>query len=494
MPDEQKPAPQPTLTINELNEAWWLLRQRLASVIDPENRDLNEDCGWPGQGMITVQMYREMYDREGIGARVVQVYPEESWAMDPIIYNKETEGSEPTPFEVVWGELSTALNIPHYLQRIDELSGIGSYGVLLLGFDDGGELSQPVDGYSEEEGENTPEHRLLYLRPFDESLVAIASFETDEKSPRYGQPTSYRIKFSDPNQAPMGSMQSNVTADKVVHWHRVLHVVDNRTSSEVFGKPRMMAVYNRLCDIRKVLGGSAEMFWKGGFPGYSFETIPELGEVEINHESVKEQVSAYQNKLQRYFTLEGLTVKPLSPQVASPEYHIKQQLHAITITLGVPMRVFLGSEESKLSSNQDALTWNKRLARRQNKYLTPMLIRPFVDRLINVGVLPRTAYKVAWPDLNTSTDQDRADTAAKRATALATYVGGGCDQVVPPREFMMHFLGMDKELVDVIEGASDKYVSDIVTPAEAKVASAAKNDVTGGANKPGTPTRRKPAA
>ena len=42
---------------------------------------------------------------------------------------------------------------------------------------------------------------------------------------------------------------------------------------------------------------------------------------------------------------------------------------------------------------------------RQEGYLTPFVIRPFVDRLIALGVLPtpEEGYIVFWPDLGTQT-------------------------------------------------------------------------------------------
>ena len=273
------------------------------------------------------------------------------------------------------------INPWHYLHRVDGLSGIGSFGILLLGFDDGGELSDPVPGIMADgsrDPDSTKEHRLLYLRAFDQTLVQVQSYETDRNNPRYGQPRSYYVKFMDPlllSTSVQPSIQDYTT--QIVHWTRVIHIADNRMSSEVFGVPRQQCVLNRLFDLRKILGGSGEMFWRGSMPGWAFETPPELGtDVELDDQSIKDQMEAMQSGLQRYIALTGMKARSLAPQVSSPTQHVDEQIRAICTSIGVPMRILQGTESDHLASQQDAVTWNRRLRRRQQIYLTPYVIGP----------------------------------------------------------------------------------------------------------------------
>jgi hypothetical protein len=476
------------LALNEFRETALILRNGvLAKMFDPR-RDIDNECGYPDT--INPEQYREMFDRNDIAARVVGIYPEECWAMDPFIYETE-ENDGDTEFEKAWIELNNQNFIVHHLQRADLLSGIGHYGVLLLGIDDGLDMSRPARGINLQTGQptktNRPQHKLLYIRTFEESQVRIAQFNSDVTSPRYGQPERYQIRVMDPrNEMTFGTGIDMRWLD--VHWTRIVHVADNRLSSEVFGCPRMRPVWNRLCDIRKILGGSAEMFWKGGFPGYAFETMPEMGDALIDKKSIKAEFDSYQNGLQRFLALSGLTVKSLTPQVASPSDHFDIQLKTIAVCLGVPLRVFTGSEEAKLSSAQDALTWNKRLARRQDKYIIPMLIRPCLDRLIAFGILPQPAKLIIkWPDLNTSTNEEKARTAAQRTAALAAYVGGGVEAMVPPFEFMTHILDMPAEVANQIVDAAANHEATLETPEE----KAAKLGGDNNAPKPAKPKVKK---
>ena len=104
--------------------------------------------------------------------------------------------------------------------------------------------------------------------------------------------------------------------------------------------------------------------------------------------------------------------------------------------------------------SQDAITMNKRIASRQNNYVTPYVIRNFIDRLIAIGVLPEAIYLVTWPDLNTPTDLDIAEVADKITSALAKYVAGGVSTMVPEKEYLTMILKMtDDEAETILKNA-----------------------------------------
>lgn len=416
-----------------IENAYTARRDTLERLLNP-GKDVDYECGYPKD--IDKVDYKRMFDREGLAHRVVCVMPEESWTVQPDIY--ETEGVEDTEFEKKLMELIDDNRLFHYLERMDILSGIGRFGILLFGLNDGKPLESPVEGIDqvtgEYKGKRKKEVKLLYLKPFDESVVTIAAFDENKQSPRYGYPTMYTLETADERKSSLR-----------VHWTRVVHIADNRSSSEVYGEPRMKCVYNRLLDIRKILSGSGEMFWKGGYPGLSFQLDPNIAAANatIDTDSLKEEIEKYMSGLQRYLKLEGIVVKSLQPQVADPEGHIKAQLQQIAITLGIPSRVLMGSEEARLAASQDARTWNRRVAKRQENYLTLLLVRPVIDRLIAFGVLPEVPqYFVSWPDLNTIDEKDKSDIAKTVSEALGQYVRYDVESIYPLRQFYTNILGM----------------------------------------------------
>lgn len=211
----------------------------------------------------------------------------------------------------------------------------------------------------------------------------------------------------------------------------------------------MKKVFDYLLDLSKVAGGSAEMFWKGGFPGLSLETYPELlqnSNVEMDPEKTKRQIENYMNGLQRYIATIGMTAKSLDVQIADPTPHLEVQLKLIATSLGIPWRVFVGSEAAQLASETDIRTWNRRVNHRRERYLSPYVILPTLRRLIDLGILPRPKKGpyVSWPDLNTPSDKDQAVVAEGMSKAMELYVASGADQLMSP----FHFLTIVLKLTD----------------------------------------------
>lgn len=439
--------------------------QLMTAILDPR-RDINKECGYPD--VIDPAQYRLMYDREGIAKRVVNIMPEESWAVDPEVTDDQGSADE-TEFDKTLKTLVQEQHLWHYLERVDKLSGIGHFGVLLIGLDDGKHLHEPVDGFMDPAatGEtitsapqqlpaqtvpDTPRDlNVIYLRAFDESFVDVSRYDTNINSPRYNLPVIYRLRFADNKHNHTGAPQNETTLD--VHWSRVIHIADNREVGEVFGVPRMRDVYNRLHDIRKIMAGSGEMFWKGGFPGYAFTVDPDL-DAELDKTGLRQEFDNYQNGLQRYLALEGVQATSLEVQVADPSTHFKAHMQYCAISKGIPWRIFAGSEEAKLAGAQDDKSWNKRIMRRNDKYLTPLVVRATIDRLIQYGAVaaPKTedGYDVTWPDLNALGDAEKAEIAAKQTDALSKYVAGQVHALIEPEDYLTTILGFDKDEVQTM--------------------------------------------
>lgn len=447
------------------------LRSEMFSKLFDPRRNIDDECGYPS-GWVDAREYQALYDREALAHRVVEVMPRESWQVLPSVYEDEAADIT-TPFEAAWdglgGQLRGEGNYCHggagsliweYLQRVDILSGIGQYGVLLIGLDDGAELSQPVQP-------GQAALHLLFLRCFPESLSPVVQFDANPRSPRFGQPVLYSITLNDPDVLHGGGIGLS-TATVNVHWTRVIHVADNRTTSEVFGVPRIRPVLRRLLDLQKLYCGSAEMYWRGAFPGYTVESHPQLGgDVIYDETRMKETFENWMNGLQRIMALSGWSMKSLAPQVVDPTAQINAQIEAICIHLGIPKRIFMGSERGELASSQDDAAWNDRLKSRQQSYITPCIIAPFVDRLISMGVLPKPedGYSIWWPDLTSQSDQERAAVAATATMALGQYVASGVENLVPPMEYLTKILGWtDEEAASILDSAFEKAREDAASP------------------------------
>lgn len=439
----------------------WLRR-----LLSP-SRSIENECGHPDT--VDLKDYSKLFARGDVAKRVVTILPDETWALDPVVY--ETEEEAITVFEQAWMDMLKPIPVFSFLHRADVLSGIGRFGILIIGIDDGKQLHEPIEGLNEKgeaAGTNPATRKLLYLRSLEEDMVKVSVLESDQTNPRFGLPKEYEVNFVDPKQfvdsTPTGA-DGKSPGPKKVHWHRVIHLADNRTNNEVYGSPRMEVVYNRLLDLKKVAGGSGEMFWKGGFPGLSFETHPNLSEdITVDKEVTKKELENYMNGLQRYLVSENMTAKSLTVQVADPTAHVDTQLKLIGIAMGIPWRILAGSEAAQLASEQDSKAWSKKLTYRREAYLCPFVLRPFIDRLILIGVLPnpKEGYTVAWGDTNNLNTQQGAKIAETKTNAMARYVQAGADALMPPFHFFTLVLGYSDTEAKAIIAAAEDHIPEVL--------------------------------
>jgi len=314
----------------------------------------------------------------------------------------------------------------------------------------------------------------MYLKPFGESNAKISTYEDAPNNPRYGLPLLYDVGVLD-----MASKASSVVK---VHYSRMLHILDDTLESEVVGIPRLEAVFNRLMDLEKLVGGDAEMFWRGARPGYQGKVEQDYQMTDDAKTDLKEQVDEYENNLRRIIVNEGVDLQALEQQVSDPHNHVDVQLQMISAVTGIPKRILTGSERGELSSGQDANEWKTFVQARREDHAEPDIIRPLIDRLIELGILPepKETYKLKWLDLFSISEKERVEIGKGRATALREYMSNPMAEVImPPKSFLDLCLGLSTDQIELIgkqrdEGLSDEEkelmedIREIVTPTPEK--------------------------
>lgn len=420
-----------------------------------ENRDVDGECGYPES--ISVADYITMYRRCDVANRVVTIEPDKCWQDYPEIY--ETDEERMTDFEEAVEDLIDRTDLFSYMERIDVVSGIGRYGVLFIGLDDGREFDTPAPGYTENDKAGGPgTANPLYFRVFDESSARIAEYETDRTNPRYGLPLYYDLDFQDTANSFTDSNAAPVSETLRVHWSRVIHVADvSGTTSEIFGFPRQELVFNRLFDLRKINAASGEAYWKGGFPGYAFEVDPRNGELtDEDRELVKDEIYKWEQGLSRYFAAVGVTMKALQPTLTNPQPFVDNALRMISVAKGYPMNELAASAAAP--SDEELKAWQKKISLRRKKFVDKAIIRAIIDRMVQYGALPPTEseegkprrYKIRWVPLAEMTETEKAEVGLKRTEALARYATAGAEALVPLQEWLTKFLRLSFEEAEAI--------------------------------------------
>ncbi len=400
-------------------------------------RDLYTAAGYPLNPQFPE--YDARYERQDIAKRIVDAYPNATWRAHPEIREDKSDPKKPTEFELAWLSLVKKIKGWHYILRADKVSGIGRFGCLLIGFNDSGaDFASPVGATKE----------VLYLQAFSEGQVTIDKWESNIHDKRFGKPLEYQVEMQ--LRGGDGTKQINI----IVHWSRMIHLADGCTTDDIYGTPRLKAVYNRLQDIETVMAGAAEMFWKAGWPGMAFQALPDADISTQDLDDLEDHIEDYMHGLVRYLRLQGIEAKTLQPNITDPTPTLKAELMLVSGASGLPQRILTGSEEGKLASIQDDANWQNRVDERRKDYAEPMILRPFIDRLIEHNVLPEPkdgpeAYKVIWQDIQALSEKDQAEIAKVRTLALTKYASTpGIEFLIGPQDFLDKIMNFDQSDIE----------------------------------------------
>lgn len=428
------------------------------------DRDLYKVLGYKRD--LGFEDYLAKYERQDIAARVVDAPAEETWRESPRLFDGEQDDTE---FVKAVDALFKRLRAWAHIENVDALAGIGRYGVLLIGVSSGAEEEQLKNEVTEADPAD-----VVYLRAYDEGATEIKELDKDPNSERFGMPLLYEI---DLGEDLTGTANTANTTKVQVHWSRVIHVAEYTRRSLVYGTPRMRAVYNRLDDLEKVVGGGAEAFWKLVYKGLVF-SLKEGFAAPSDQDEVSELqnvVQDYVNDLRRFMFTPGYDVHELGGQTVDPSGMVDVIISIVSGKTGIPKRLLLGSERGELASTQDASNWAGRITGRRTKYAEPVILNPLVDRLIQWGAVPapsdtKNGYRWEWQPLFELTELEQADVALKYAQAANTLTGGFGTLAITEEEWREEFtplsgkpqIDTDFDALPALPGGeSDEAMSDV---------------------------------
>ncbi len=409
---------------------------------------------------LTFQDYYAAYDRGDIAQRIVDAPPTTTWRHKPVISN----GGSPdqfTEFELAWLKLAQDRKIFHYMERIDKLAGIGEYGALLIGTDDirnQNDFMRPMAKLK-----HGPDS-ILYITPLTQEFAEVRTTDSDPTSERFGFPELYAVQIAETNN--LASEQTIARNARIeVHWSRIIHIAEGLRENDIYGTPRLKHVMNRLYDIDKIAGGSAEIFWQAAKRIMVLQAKDGFSAVD-NDDALTEMMDELIHGLRRVIDVQGYDVKTLESSDVKPDEAFRVALALVSSATGIPQRILLGSEQGKMASEQDETNWNSRIMDRQTNWAEPVILRPFIDRLIEVKALPNPGenYTITWPTLFETSDKEKAQTGLLKARALAQYMGTGAlnfeysQQVLSVAEFRYEILGLKNQKTELElgdEGSAD---------------------------------------
>ena len=256
-----------------------------------DERDIYQALGYPLN--INYKDYYSKYCRQDIAKAIIDRPVRVTWEGELALM--EGGDDKDTALEKAWGELNDKLKLKTVFSRVDRLAGIGKYAVLVLGLND----VTNTEGFEKQVSGGKRE--LLYVIPASEDNAAIDKWDQDVKSERFGKPLIYRVTITEPG--------ASTTKDLKVHYSRVVHIIDDILESEVEGIPRLQSVYNRLMDLEKLVGGSAEMFWRGARGGDAGKVDKDFTMTPAEQEDLINQIDEYEHNLRRFLINKGIDIQ-----------------------------------------------------------------------------------------------------------------------------------------------------------------------------------------
>ena len=375
-------------------------------------RDLYAVFGY--RRLLIMEDFIYKYARQDIAKRIVDAPAKATWSNPPKINFDGATGEK--KFLKIWTDLTRKHKLWATIGKADRLAGLANFSLLLLGFSDNNDLSKAVTP--------DPNNKLLYIQAYSQLYAHIIAVDTDTSSERFGMPVMYRIRARDPlfgvltttAQTGFNIMQLDV------HWTRVIHIAEDTTDNGIVGTPRLQAVFNRLDDLEKVVGGSSETFWLTANRGMQVDIDKEAELSPDDANALSDEIDEYQHQLRRVIRTRGVKINNLGSDVPDPANSFKVLISTIAASTGIPQQILMGAEQGHLASDQDRANWADRIKERREAFAEPTVVIPLIQRLQYAMILPEidlNGIVFEWPDTFQMTPLENAQMMAQKARAAA---------------------------------------------------------------------------
>ncbi len=425
--------PRENFLVNALAATVGRLRSMYAGVNGNTKRTkLWDEFGYPDQ--VGFEQYYRAYERNAVAHAAVHKLLDSCWVDNPTII--DGDGSKESTQTTSWEKQVTQLLKKHWpkIKDADRRNLIGRYSALLIQFKDGREWHQPVDRSLVG---SLKDKAIVRLIPAWESQIKPGNFDTDTMSETYGQPVNYNF-----NEQPVGDDGTYGPVRGVtVHPDRIIILCEGSEDENMLsGVPLLRAGYNKLLDLEKVSGGSAEGFLKNASRqlGISFDSQTDMQTIaqmakDAGYNDLGEAMNDKMMKLNRgtdaALVTQSGTTSVLSVAAADPAPTWTVTANEFAASIQCPFTIQFGQQTGRLASDEDKTDWAKRCNGRRWGFQSAV-VTAVIERFWMVGVIePPVSGEVtlAWSDLLAPSEKEKianmqamADVAQKTQQAYGT--------------------------------------------------------------------------
>jgi len=364
------------------------------------------DFGFPET--VAFDQFFAAYTRNGLARAAVDKTALKTWETAPWLLEREGDHEE-TKLEKEIRERFSDLRFWPALEESDRRSMVGAYSGIILRVADSQMLDQPVTGVS------GGLDGLAEVIPAWEGQLQVSSWDEDQRSETYGQPTMFQF-----NEAAVGGDRKKARAfpvhpDRVVIWSR---------DGTVHGRSILEPGYNDLLTMEKIVGAGGEGFWKNAKSAPVLEVDKEAKIADMAAamgvppeevaDKMDEQVADWQRGFDQLLMLQGMQAKTLGVTLPSPEHFFASALQCFAASIGIPVKILVGSQTGERASTEDAEEWAKTNMARRNGHVIPNVMA-VINRLERFTILPERDWHLSWADLTEASMGEKIERANKMA-------------------------------------------------------------------------------
>lgn len=387
-----------------------------------KRKTLWNEFGYPHT--LTFKHFHKAYKRNAVAFGAVNRLLDGCWQDLPVIVEggKRNESKETSEWEATVERFLK----PHWaaIKEADRRNLIGNYSALLLQVRDGLQWEQPLKPNSLAK---LGERGLVRLIPVWQSQLSVVEYQDDVTVENYGEPIVYQ--FSEQAFGKRGqSRHIKIHASRVI----LLNEGGDFNSPES-GVPLLEAGYNKLLDLEKTAGGSAEGFLKNASRQLGIKLSKEVDIKQLEASAKSLGFSSFSEALNEKIkkvntgtdsalvTQEGDTsVLSVAPADPKPTWEITANEFAASVQM--PFTILFGQQTGRLASDEDKTDWANRCNGRRNGFLADTILN-LVQRLWQVGVLPppsNAEITVSWSDLLAPSEKEKIANAQALASVATT--------------------------------------------------------------------------
>ena len=422
-----------------------LSRSDLSDIRIPSRNEhkLWDALQYPHERDLDFDAYLVRYARQGAASGLVDKPVTDTWQTFPHILDEEGDPTDRTDSRTEFEsdvktffdnarQVDLRTSPQRRISTVDTLATLGEYALIVVGLADDKSISEPIE---EDAVAEMGLEGVTYLEAVPQDRIEMELVQ-DMDDRRYGRPDQYLI--------------DNDGMDTRVHASRCIHVTEGEFIDPLRGMPFYKPIINRLVDIDKILGASAEGYWRAGYPGYVIRPPEDVtGQVMQFSDSsgLAREISEWTEDFKKTIATTG-EVDMLGSNITSPAQHMEEQWKAIAAAKDFPQSVLVGNETGERATTEDSKMWAQKIASRRNSYAGPAILRPLIELLWFAGAISDPEggeFRITWQPLDEPDEAERANIAASKSKAIASLSGGNPLLIATPGELRRHVMNWKPE-------------------------------------------------